>query len=136
MQRFLDQVGERSVPSFIKRAVALALSKRSTLLYAVVGTVALPVHAQDAPSASNSLLQEVVVTARRREENMQKVPVAVSAVSGDLIEQVHLPSTNQLAQFVPNVVFDNIEAGTPGGGAFSIRGVSYQDVEKTFDPTV
>lgn len=63
-------------------------------------------------------IQEVVVTARRREENMQQVPVAVSAISGDMIEQVHLPSTNQLAQFVPNVVLDNIEAGTPSGGAF------------------
>jgi len=136
MQRHFDPMGERSGPSLIKRAVALALSKRSTLLCAVVGTVALPVYAEDARNASGSLLQEVVVTARRREESMQKVPVAVSAVSGDLIEQVHVPSTNQLAQFVPNVVLDNIEAGTPSGGAFSIRGVSYQDVEKTFDPTV
>lgn len=135
MQRHFDRASKRSVPSLVRRAVALALSRRSALLV-IAGTVAVPVYATDAPSASSSLLQEIVVTARRREENMQQVPVAVSAVSGELIEQAHLPSTNQLAQFVPNVVLDNIEAGTPGGGAFSIRGVSYQDVEKTFDPTV
>jgi len=102
---------------------------------AIVWLAAMPVYAQS-PAASGSGVEEVVVTARRREENMQDVPLAVSAISGDLIEQAHLPNTTQLAQFVPNVVLDNIEAGTPAGGAFSIRGVSYQDVEKTFDPTV
>lgn len=86
--------------------------------------------------AANAAMADIVVTARRRAESIQDVPVAVSAVSGETIERAHLADTTQLAQFAPNVVLNNIEAGTPGGGAFSIRGVSYQDVEKTFDPTV
>src|SRR5512134_1120801 len=81
-------------------------------------------------------LEEVVVSARRREESLQDVPVAVSAVSGDVLERAFVVDTTQLAQFTPNVVFDKVEAGTAGGAAFSIRGISYQDVEKAFDPTV
>jgi iron complex outermembrane receptor protein len=133
MQRHFGQVSGARAPTLVRSAVALALSSRSVFLCVVFsGGAALPAHAQ----VSSPAIQEVVVTARRREENMQDVPVAVSAISGAMIEQAHLPDTTQLAQFVPNVVFDNIEAGTPAGGAFSIRGISYQDVEKTFDPTV
>jgi len=136
MRRQVDQASAWSVPSLANYAVTTAFSRHAALLCAVVGSSALPVYAADSADDSSPALHEIVVTARRREENMQKVPVAVSAVSGDVIEQAHVPTTNQLAQFVPNVVLDNIEAGTPAGGAFSIRGVSYQDVEKTFDPTV
>jgi len=136
MQRISRYARGFCASTLISRAAASALGTRSALLLAVASSaVALPAYA-DSPGASQPSIQEVVVTARRREENMQDVPVAVSAIGGDLIEQAHIPNTNQLAQFVPNVIFDNIEAGTPAGGAFAIRGISYQDVEKTFDPTV
>ncbi len=113
-----------------------------SLAWAIAGSlvVASPALAADAEQASVSepgnASGDIIVTARRRAESIQTVPVAVSAVSGAMIEQAHLSDTTQLAQFAPNVVLDNIEAGTPAGGAFSIRGISYQDVEKTFDPTV
>jgi iron complex outermembrane receptor protein len=81
-------------------------------------------------------IEEIVVSARRREESLQDVPVAVSAVSGAELERAFVTDTTQLAQFAPNVVLDKVEAGTPGGAAFSIRGISYQDVEHAFDPTV
>jgi len=111
----------------------------------MVGGAALGAPALAAPAGEASAVEtdgaaagigDIVVTARRRAESIQQVPVAVSAVSGEMIERSHLADTTQLAQFAPNVVLNNIEAGTPGGGAFSIRGISYQDVEKTFDPTV
>ncbi len=81
-------------------------------------------------------LEEVVVTARKREESLQDVPVAVSAVGRDTIDAAFLQDATGIAQFAPNIVFDNISAGTPGGGGISIRGISFQDVEKTFDPAV
>jgi iron complex outermembrane recepter protein len=81
-------------------------------------------------------LEEVVVKARRREESLQDVPVAVSAVGSEELDRAFVTDTTALAQFAPNVVFDKVEAGTAGGAAFSIRGISYQDVEKAFDPTV
>ncbi|MFN2328390.1 MAG: TonB-dependent receptor [Chromatocurvus sp.] len=99
----------------------------SLIAAGVIGAVALPVHAQ---------LEEVVVTARKRQESMQDTPLAVSSIGKDTIENSFLGDATGIAQFAPNVVFDEIAAGTPGGGGISIRGLSYQDVEKTFDPTV
>ncbi|HET7204663.1 MAG TPA: TonB-dependent receptor [Steroidobacteraceae bacterium] len=87
-------------------------------------------------AAGSGELEEVVVTARRREENIQNVPVAVTAISGADLNQAFTLDTTGLQHFSPNVVFDTIEMGTPGGGGFSIRGIGYQDVDKGFDPTV
>jgi iron complex outermembrane receptor protein len=86
--------------------------------------------------AGAAQLEEIVVTARKKAESMQDSPVAVSAVNRETIQAAFLGDATGIAQFAPNVVFDDISAGTPGGGGISIRGISYQDVEKTFDPAV
>jgi iron complex outermembrane recepter protein len=90
----------------------------------------------DAAEGVGSGLEEVLVVARKREESLQDVPVAVSAISAEALERAFVVDSTGLAQFAPNVVLDKVEAGTAGGAAFSIRGISYQDVEKAFDPTV
>ncbi|MBS1212654.1 MAG: fyuA 3 [Proteobacteria bacterium] len=96
-----------------------------------------PISAQERQAtAEGQGLEEIMVTARRRVENIQDVPVAVTAISGVDLEQAFTLDTTGLQHFSPNVVFDTIETGTPGGGGFSIRGISYQDVDKGFDPTV
>ena len=94
------------------------------------------VQAQTEPAAGPRLLEEVVVTARKREESVQDTPLAVSAVGREQVEASFLGDATGITQFAPNLVFDNVFAGTPGGGGISIRGVSAQEVEKTFDPTV
>ena len=82
------------------------------------------------------VLEEVVVTARKKSESIQDVPVAMTAIAGEDVEMAFTLDTGSLQTMVPNVVFDTVEVGTPGGGAFSIRGISYQDVEKSYDPAV
>ena len=99
----------------------------SLLAVGLSGMMALPVHAQ---------LEEVVVTARKKQEFTQDIPLVVSSIGKDTIESAFLGDATGIAQFAPNVVFDEIAAGTPGWGGISIRGLSCQDVEKTFDPTV
>ena len=59
-------------------------------------------------------LEEVVVSARRRAESLQDVPVAVSAVGAEEFQRAFVTDTTQLAQFAPNVVLDKVEAGTAG----------------------
>lgn len=81
-------------------------------------------------------LEEVVVTARKRAESIQDSPLAVSAIGKDTIDASFLGDSTGIVQYSPNLVFDDISAGTPNGGGISIRGISFQDVEKTFDPTV
>lgn len=88
------------------------------------------------PALGQSVLEEVVVTARKREESIQDVPLAVSAIGRDTVESAFLMDATAITQFAPNLVFDNISAGSPGAGGISIRGISFQDVEKTFDPAV
>ena len=64
-------------------------------------------------------LQEVIVTARRREENLQTVPITVSAFSADELRADNITSAQELSMFVPTLVINN-NAGS--GSAFVLRG--------------
>ncbi|MGV6807991.1 MAG: TonB-dependent receptor plug domain-containing protein, partial [bacterium] len=102
----------------------------------VAAVLALSVQMPTVADERKMALQEVIVTARKKEERIQDAPLSVSAVNTETIEASFLGDTRQLAQYSPNMVFDEIPSGTPRGGGISIRGISLQDVEKTFDPTV
>lgn len=117
---------------FIGSSIGSLLLGSATLVAPGVNVQAASADAE----GSGGGLEEVVVLARKREEGLQDVPVAVSAVSAETLERSFVVDSTALAQFAPNVVLDKVEAGTAGGAAFSIRGISYQDVEKAFDPTV
>jgi outer membrane receptor protein involved in Fe transport len=77
--------------------------------------VLLPAQAQDA-----FVLEEIIVTAQKREENIQDVPIAVSAFSGDALEERRLDGAYDLQSAVPNLVFSGGTGSTPN---FNIRGV-------------
>ncbi|MFN3462935.1 MAG: TonB-dependent receptor [Terricaulis sp.] len=72
-----------------------------------------PAFAQNASSEATS--DEIVVTAQRREQDLQDVPVAVSAIDGDTLEALNVDGPGQLASLVPS--FDSNAFGV------SIRGV-------------
>jgi iron complex outermembrane recepter protein len=79
-------------------------------------------------------LEEVLVTARKRVESIQDIPVSVTAFNERLLEAtVH--RLDDLSAQAPNVVIENT-AGIPGGARLSIRGVSYQEIDKSFDPAI
>jgi iron complex outermembrane receptor protein len=70
----------------------------------------------DAPA-----LQEVIVTARKRNENIQNIPVAVTAVSAEKLDNYGLRSMEAIAASVPQL---NIVRGNSGSGAtISLRGI-------------
>ncbi len=72
-------------------------------------------------TAYSQLLEEIVVTAQLREENIQDVPVAVSAISGTYLEDNSIKDVQELMWSVPSLtVGTNQSSGT---GNFSIRGV-------------
>ncbi|MBI1733516.1 MAG: TonB-dependent receptor, partial [Gammaproteobacteria bacterium] len=69
-------------------------------------------------------LEEVVVTAQRREQNLQDIPVSVSAFSGDAIESGNIKAATDYLSQTPNVSFtEDGQSGTRGLG-ISIRGVN------------
>lgn len=80
---------------------------------------ATPVLAQaDMSVDSGSHLDEIVVTAQRRSENSQRIPLSVLAVSGDTIEASGYRDVTDLQYLAPGVQYDPTQ-----GAAFQIRGV-------------
>ena len=74
-----------------------------------------PVVADDAGAAT-----DIIVTARQRSENVEKVPLAVSVVGGALIDQSYTVNTQQLSLLVPSLAYSS---ANPRNTAFTIRGL-------------
>ncbi len=91
-----------------------------------------PTFAQDDGSAR---IEEIIVTARKREESLQDVPLAVTALDMAAIEGNHVSVITDIDKLVPNVdLADNPFAGQALGA--TIRGVGFSDLEKSFEPAV
>ena len=90
---------------------------------------------QDEKGVTSALMEEITVTARKREEPLQQVPISVSAFSGDQLEALKVRSLQNLSVAMPNVAMDDI--GTTRGVAnFSIRGLGINSSIPGIDPTV
>ena len=87
-----------------------------------------------APDAEKSE-QEIVVTARRTEENIQRVPSAISAFNERSLDRLQATDTTGLQGAVPNL---NIVQGRGSSNATNIfiRGIGQPDALQTFDPAV
>ncbi|MDT8321199.1 MAG: TonB-dependent receptor [Xanthomonadales bacterium] len=85
--------------------------------------------------ASSALMEEVTVTARKRLESEQQVPLSISAYSADQIEALKVRSLQGLSVGMPNVAMDDV--GTTRTTAnFSIRGLGINSSIPGIDPTV
>ena len=67
----------------------------------IAGGAALPALAQDP-----AILEEITVTARKKEEIIQEVPVAVTAISASMIESMNLQNLDDIAKFTAGLTFD------------------------------
>jgi len=81
--------------------------------------------ASEARVEAISAIEEITVTARKREEPLQKTPVAITAFSGADLEALQVDDVSQAAEFAPNLVFDS---GAPVSGSSAtasifIRGI-------------
>lgn len=95
-----------------------------------------PAVAQDAPPAEEeSGIADIVVTAQRREQNVQDVPIAISAFSADQLEAQGVGNTLQLGQYVPNLTAQN-NTGLGSANAYYLRGLGNTETIATFDPPV
>jgi iron complex outermembrane recepter protein len=98
----------------------------------------VPASAQDSEKGISSLMEEVVVTARKREESVQDTPIAVSAFTGDSLDARGIQSIDALDSITPNMEFRNINTNGGGGSNASvyIRGVGQTDFVPSADPGV
>jgi len=86
---------------------------------------------------SGALLEEVVVTARKREESLQDAPIAVSAFTGAALEFRGVTSIDKLDEFTPNLVLNKspTNSGVTNAAVF-IRGIGQNDFVPVIDPGV
>ena len=106
------------------------------IAFAIISSFVLveKTHSQTS-DASEYAVEEILVTARKRTESIQDVPVAVSALSVTQIERGNIQRVQDLEKLVPNVEMSDMAFA---GGAISagIRGLTFDDLEKTFETTV
>ena len=113
-----------------------ATLKSGTAIALLLGS--LPAFAQDAneeTAADQDGIQEIVVTAQRRAENVQDVPIAISAFSADQLEAQGVTNTLQIGQYVPNLIAQN-NTGIGSANAYFLRGLGSTETIATFDPPV
>lgn len=112
----------------------------STSAIALGAMLASPVLAQQqaSPQRSDEGIAEIVVTAQKRAENVQDVPIAISAFTSEALKERSIGDVSQLANVTPNV---SLDAGTPFSGSTSvlaayIRGIGANDSAFNLDPGV
>ena len=89
-------------------------------------------------SGINALMEEIKVTARKREEGLQDTPIAVTVFSGESLEARGLQRIDEIAGLTPNMSFDNINTNGGGGNSAAVylRGVGQRDFLPSADPGV
>ncbi|HEV8017338.1 MAG TPA: TonB-dependent receptor [Steroidobacteraceae bacterium] len=92
----------------LRRSVPVA----ATLLAAVPGA-----YAADEAAAEAGGLAEVVVTAQKRVENLQNVPISVQVLSGEQLEQLGIVNLDDYVKFAPSVSYQKSVGSSEGGNA-------------------
>src|SRR5690606_19949276 len=118
----------------------IALLSRTSLLAACLAAApsAYAVQAErpeegDQPVSGG--LDEIVVTARKVDENMQDVPVAITSFSGKALEQQNAVEVPDVARLTPGFTIKKSNS-TPAAINLQIRGQYQSDVLATLDPSV
>ena len=100
----------------------------------IIACCAMPL--PTATAAAEQAIEEVVVTARKREESLAAVPAAVTVLAERSIREHGITELNQVEKFAPNVVQTNFGQGNTGHAAVFMRGIGLQDHIITTDPAV
>ena len=80
-------------------------------------------------------LEEVIVTAQKRSQSLQDVPISVTALSGDQMDQIHATTLESLQGYIPNMQVHSF-ANVSHGSAFNIRGMGVIEPDPNGGTTV
>lgn len=83
-------------------------------------------------------IEEVLVTARRREERLVDTPMSVNVFSSDQLRDLHIATIDELSHSTPGLVFDSTTSisGSPSSASVFIRGVGQTDFTLVTEPGV
>ena len=121
-----------------------SIQSRRLALVAAAATTALLAGAEPGAAiaaeaaAGPTTVEEVVVTAQKRSQNVQTVPIAITAFTAKALKDRGVQSVHDLSSLTPNV---NLDAGSPFSGSSavlsaSIRGIGQDDFAMNLDPGV
>jgi iron complex outermembrane receptor protein len=102
---------------------------------AIVFGMAVPAYAQQADDNANGD-DEIVVTAQFREQNLQDTPIAISAISGETLEQRGATNLSAIADTAPSVVLRPASAAFGNSVTATIRGFGQIDFNPAYEPGV
>ena len=91
------------------------------------------VFAQQSGAEGQLTLEEILVTAQKREQSIQDVPISVTAFDGAALEDNGAINIEDLSGVAPNVHFTSF-GPVPNVGAFTIRGINFTDPDPNADP--
>lgn len=112
----------RSIKQQFNSGLGVGMSFGNTRAAALAGLVSSLSFAPFALAQVESTLEEVVVTAQKRSENVQDVPSAISVLPQEQLERLSLQQLSDYVGYVPG--FTMIDAGYPGRAQLTLRGVS------------
>ena len=127
------------MPSPNQRSYFAARNPLSLGLRVALLALALPgmAAAQDSPSAPPSdeptQLETMVVTAQKREQQVEEVPIAITAYSGEFLDKLGITTLGQLAGYVPGL---QVQEQSPNNPGFVIRGITSDSGDSTVQPRV
>ena len=107
----------------------LVLAVGSATLFSTLATLPAAAFAQQLA------LEEVVVTAQKREESLQDTPISISALSRDALEKIRFMDITDLTGEIPNLQIRST-AGDSNGATIAIRGTVTTNPNINFEPTV
>lgn len=100
----------------------------------LTSSIALFVLSNTALTIAKAQLDDIIVTARKREESLQDVPIGVTVVTGETIEQYGFDNIRAMARRVPGLKI--YSGGSGQGGAVYYRGIGAQLSATSFDSSI
>lgn len=108
----------------------------AVLAGALIGSNAFAQESGEAGAQSGGVIEEIIVTAQKRSQNIQDVPISITALTGDDLEIRSFSDLMDLSRATPNLYMTPIGSASPDAASVYIRGVGGGDTYVTSDPGV
>lgn len=111
---------------------------RSILFASVAAIMTTPAYAQDTSAENSGGVEEIIVTAQKRSENVQNVPIAVAAFGGEALREKGVDNVSQLSNLTPSVQLSQSSQFLSSPSVLSgfIRGIGQDDFAANFEAGV
>jgi outer membrane receptor protein involved in Fe transport len=131
LRQLVAGTGLRYVYDASGRAVTLTPATGASVEKPQASTRRDPAPAAEPAAQTPELVEEIIVTARKRSENLQEVPISAEVVSGQTLADYNIRSLSELSQSIPGIQLN----ATAASGQFFIRGIG-SGSNLTFDQSV